>query len=58
MYRMSSQPSKAHLSAVLAVENHAQKNMEEEIKRLVEGKVDLLDSQESKNYENSMIEAI
>ena len=55
---MSSQPSKAHLSAVLAVENHAQKNMEEEIKRLVEGKVDLLDSQESKNYENSMIEAI
>ena len=36
LYRMSSQPSQAHIDAVGAVENHAFRTLEAEIKRLVE----------------------
>ena len=56
LYRMSSQPSKAHFDAVDIVENHARKALDAEIKRIVE-KPDLYMS-EGKNVETGMIEAI
>ena len=60
---MSSQPSQAHILAMDAVENHAQKTLEAEIKRLVERPESFLlkdsaggDGQ--KNPEASLIETI
>ena len=53
---MSSQPSKAHLDAVNAVEDMAQKVMEAEIKRLVERPDAFL--KDANNYQSQMIEAI
>ena len=59
LYRMSSQTSKAHLDAVGAVESHAIKTLEAEIKRLVERpETQIDDSHSSKQFENTMIESI
>ena len=57
LYRMSSQPSQAHIQAVDMVESHAQKTLEAEIKRLVERPAPFLD-ESVKNPEISLIEAI
>ena len=59
LYRMSSQTSQAHLDAVGAVEKHAFKTLEAEIKRLVERpEAQINDSSNSKQFENTMIESI
>ena len=59
LYRMSSQTSQAHLDAVGAVEKHALKTLEAEIKRLVERpEAQITESSNSKQFENTMIESI
>ena len=54
LYRMSSQPSRAHLDAVDLVEKHAKKQLDAEIKRLVEKP----DAFIGKDKEESLIETI
>ena len=60
LYRMSSQPSHAHILAMDAVENHAQRTLEAEIKRLVERPESFLKDgfDGLKNPEISLIETI
>jgi len=53
---MSSNPSQAHFEAVNAVEDHAQKVMDAEIKRLIERPEVFM--QEGNNYQSNMIDAI
>ena len=56
---MTPQTSQAHLDAVGAVETHALKTLEAEIKRLVERpETQINDSSSSKQFENTMIETI
>ena len=56
---MSSQTSQAHLDAIGSVEKHALRTLEAEIKRLVERpEAQIVDSNSSKQFENSMIESI
>ena len=57
---MSSQASQAHLEAVGAVEKHALKTLEDEIKRLVERPESQIvdDSNGSKKFENTIIDSI
>ena len=57
MYRMSSQPSQAHIEAMELVENQALQTFEAEIKRLVE-RPEPYFKEGGKNFESTMIEAI
>ena len=54
---MSSQPSKAHIEAVVAAEGSAVRALEAEMKRVVE-RQDIVQQANDANFESSIIESI